>query len=209
MPASGGVGSYNTTSEAEHGSKKKSLMSRIFRIRRRKNITSAIPSYRTSSTPDMEWDLISVMEQDTRIAQYSDSQETNTYVGSLPSYIQQFEEEDERDENKLRLKEEEIQGWTDRITRKTSTPHFSETEKRTSPAIPHSTLNSLQDLTNQLQGRSNYPITSGGFGDIWKCELVKSDETIQVGLSPWQFYMDDDAELDVGSSEDYSCFRVG
>jgi hypothetical protein len=154
------------------------------------------------------------MEQGTRIAQDSDSQETNIYVDSLASAhhtSQQFEE-DERDENKLRLKEEEVQRWTDRITRKTSTPHFSETavtEKRTSPEIPHSMSNSPQDLTNQLQGRSDYPITSGGFGDIWKCELVKSDETIQVGPSSWQIHMDDNAKLDVGGSEDYSCFRVG
>jgi len=37
-----------------------------------------------------------------------------------------------------------------------------------------------QDLTNELQGRSRYPITSGGFGDIWKCELVKPDGTVRV-----------------------------
>ncbi|KAG1867303.1 hypothetical protein DFJ58DRAFT_130968 [Suillus subalutaceus] len=37
-----------------------------------------------------------------------------------------------------------------------------------------------QDLTNELQGRSRYPITSGGFGDIWKCELVKPDGTVKA-----------------------------
>ncbi|KAG2060024.1 WD40 repeat-like protein [Suillus hirtellus] len=37
----------------------------------------------------------------------------------------------------------------------------------------------LQDLTDELQGRSRYPITSGGFGDIWKCNLVKPDMTVQ------------------------------
>ncbi|KAG2035176.1 hypothetical protein BDR03DRAFT_545286 [Suillus americanus] len=39
---------------------------------------------------------------------------------------------------------------------------------------------SPQDLTNELQGRSRYPITSGGFGDIWKCELLKPDGTVQA-----------------------------
>jgi len=37
-----------------------------------------------------------------------------------------------------------------------------------------------QDLTNELQGRSRFPVASGGFGDIWKCELVKPDESVQV-----------------------------
>jgi len=106
MSASGGVGSYNPLSEAEDDSKQKSsLMSRIFGIRRRRNITSAIPSYRAPSTPDMEWDPISLMEQGTRIAQDSDSQKTNisVYNFSIAHHTsQQFEEEDERDENKLR-----------------------------------------------------------------------------------------------------------
>jgi hypothetical protein len=38
-------------------------------------------------------------------------------------------------------------------------------------------LDSLQDLTNQLEGRSNYLIASGDFEDIWKCELVKLNGT--------------------------------
>ncbi|KAG2107360.1 kinase-like domain-containing protein [Suillus cothurnatus] len=45
-----------------------------------------------------------------------------------------------------------------------------------------------QDLTNELQGRSRFPVASGGFGDIWKCELVavktirafESDDEVQI-----------------------------
>ncbi|KAJ8584333.1 hypothetical protein M405DRAFT_468436 [Rhizopogon salebrosus TDB-379] len=40
---------------------------------------------------------------------------------------------------------------------------------------------SLQDLTKELQGRSPFAIASGGFGDIWKCHLVKSNGIIEVG----------------------------
>jgi ferredoxin len=33
---------------------------------------------------------------------------------------------------------------------------------------------------HEVQGRSSYPIASGGFGDIWKCVLVKPSSAIQV-----------------------------
>jgi len=39
---------------------------------------------------------------------------------------------------------------------------------------------SLEDLTDRIQARSNYPIASGGFGDIWKCILVNPNEVVQV-----------------------------
>jgi hypothetical protein len=40
----------------------------------------------------------------------------------------------------------------------------------------------LLDLTHEIHGRSSYPVASGGFGDIWKCVLVKpsTSRTIQV-----------------------------
>jgi hypothetical protein len=39
----------------------------------------------------------------------------------------------------------------------------------------------LPDLTKELQGRGPFAIASGGFGDIWKCQLVKSNGIIEVG----------------------------
>ncbi|KAG1831063.1 kinase-like domain-containing protein, partial [Suillus variegatus] len=36
------------------------------------------------------------------------------------------------------------------------------------------------DLTDELQGRSRYPITSGGFGDIWKCDLLVALPTVTI-----------------------------
>jgi hypothetical protein len=39
----------------------------------------------------------------------------------------------------------------------------------------------LPDLTKELHGRGSFPIASGGFGDIWKCQLVTSNGIIQVG----------------------------
>ncbi|OAX30934.1 kinase-like protein, partial [Rhizopogon vinicolor AM-OR11-026] len=47
---------------------------------------------------------------------------------------------------------------------------------------------SLQDLTNYLQGKSDYPIASGGYGDIWKCELVKASETVEVAVKTIRAY---------------------
>jgi hypothetical protein len=52
-----------------------------------------------------------------------------------------------------------------------------------------------QDLTNELQGRSRYPITSGGFGDIWKCELVKPDGTVQVAVKTIRAFESDNEVL--------------
>jgi hypothetical protein len=39
----------------------------------------------------------------------------------------------------------------------------------------------LPDLTKELRGRGSFAIASGGFGDIWKCQLVKSNGIIEVG----------------------------
>ncbi|KAG1731636.1 uncharacterized protein EDB91DRAFT_1252071 [Suillus paluster] len=45
-----------------------------------------------------------------------------------------------------------------------------------------STSDPLKNLTNELQERPQYPIASGGYGDIWKCVLVKPGETVQVAV---------------------------
>jgi hypothetical protein len=60
----------------------------------------------------------------------------------------------------------------------TSTSPFSETTTEESPG---SASDSPEDLTSKLQRRSRYPIASGGFGDIWKCDLEKASGTVQVG----------------------------
>jgi hypothetical protein len=69
--------------------------------------------------------------------------------------------------------------------RKTSTSQRLETtatiEGQASQTLPGSVSDTLQDFTNQLQRKSNHPVTSGGFGDIWKCNLVKLNEVVQVG----------------------------
>jgi hypothetical protein len=77
--------------------------------------------------------------------------------------------------------------------------------KEVGQGSPDSASDVLQDLTDQLQGRSSYPITSGGFGDIWKCELVKLNEIVQVCTTRGNF-TDNHAEHEVGRSEDHSCF---
>ncbi|KAG1747598.1 kinase-like domain-containing protein [Suillus lakei] len=41
---------------------------------------------------------------------------------------------------------------------------------------------SLQDLTNELQDRSPFAIACGGYGDIYKCYLVKPDGTVPVAV---------------------------
>ncbi|KAG2746361.1 glycoside hydrolase family 38 protein [Suillus brevipes Sb2] len=44
-------------------------------------------------------------------------------------------------------------------------------------------FHSVEDLTHEVQGRSSYPIASGGFGDIWRCVLVKPSSAIQVAVA--------------------------
>ncbi|OAX30887.1 hypothetical protein K503DRAFT_806602 [Rhizopogon vinicolor AM-OR11-026] len=80
-------------------------------------------------------------------------------------------------EDKLRQKEDDGQ-------RKASTLPYSESTATGAQTRQESmdVSDSLPDLTNHLQGRSDYPIASGGFGDIWKCELVKLNETVEVAV---------------------------
>jgi hypothetical protein len=49
-----------------------------------------------------------------------------------------------------------------------------------SPERTRALSHSPQDLTNKLQGKSRYPVACGGFGDIWRCELMNPDGTVQV-----------------------------
>ncbi|KAG1860395.1 hypothetical protein F4604DRAFT_1138525 [Suillus subluteus] len=42
--------------------------------------------------------------------------------------------------------------------------------------------NSLEDFTYQLQGRSSFPTACGGFGDIWKCILVRANRNVDVAV---------------------------
>ncbi|OAX35237.1 WD40 repeat-like protein [Rhizopogon vinicolor AM-OR11-026] len=98
--------------------------------------------------------------------------------------------------------EEEENEWgednqNEEVQCKTCTPPYSNstaTEEQTRQESTHAS-DSLQDLTDQLQGRSNYPITSGGFGDIWKCELVKLNETVQVAVKTIRAFESDNDDL--------------
>ncbi|OAX35236.1 kinase-like protein [Rhizopogon vinicolor AM-OR11-026] len=98
--------------------------------------------------------------------------------------------EDKQNEDKLRPKEDEGQRKTCTAPDAESTP----VEQPTSQGSMHAS-DLLQDLTDQLQGRSNYPITSGGFGDIWRCELVKLDETVQVAVKTIRAFESDNDVL--------------
>jgi hypothetical protein len=40
----------------------------------------------------------------------------------------------------------------------------------------------LQDLTNYINKIGNYPVASGGFGDIWKCIYKTDRRLIEVRL---------------------------
>ncbi|OJA15375.1 hypothetical protein AZE42_12249 [Rhizopogon vesiculosus] len=85
-----------------------------------------------------------------------------------------------RGEDNLRPEEDEVQ-------HKASTSPYSGSTTTEEQTCHESTdaSDSLQDLTNHIQGRSDYPIASGGFWDIWKCELVKPNEIVEVGPSSW------------------------
>jgi hypothetical protein len=152
---------------------------------------SATVSYRASSAPDTEGDHIFTLEQGAGIARDNDRQRSYARIdnpASSPSTPCPFEEaaakqEDEQNEDKLRRKEEELHRMADGVTRKAGISPYSETtatEEQCSEESAGSASDVLEDLSDQLQGRSNLPTMSGGFGDIWKCELVKPNEIVQV-----------------------------
>ncbi|KAG2752833.1 kinase-like protein [Suillus brevipes Sb2] len=74
----------------------------------------------------------------------------------------------------------------------TSTSPSSETTTEESPG---SASDSPEDLTSKLQRRSRYPIASGGFGDIWKCDLEKASGTVQVAVKTIRSFESDNEEL--------------
>ncbi|KAJ8583447.1 kinase-like protein [Rhizopogon salebrosus TDB-379] len=56
----------------------------------------------------------------------------------------------------------------------------------------------LPDLTNilPLPGRSSYPVTYGGFGDIWQCDLVQPSGIVRVAAKTIRFSgLDGDAVM--------------
>ncbi|KAG1867299.1 kinase-like domain-containing protein [Suillus subalutaceus] len=56
-------------------------------------------------------------------------------------------------------------------------------------------LHSLEDLTNKVQRRSSYPVASGGFGDIWKGDLVKHSRVFQVAVKTIRAFESDSNEV--------------
>jgi hypothetical protein len=163
----------------------------ISRLPHQGSAVSATPSYWASSAPDTEGDHIFTLEQGTGIARDNDRRRSYARIdnpASSPSTSCQFEEaaakqEDEQNEDKLRRKGEELHRMADGITRKTDISPYSEAtaiEEQRSEESAGSASDVLEDLSDQLQGRSNLPTMSGGFGDIWKCELVKPNEIVQV-----------------------------
>jgi hypothetical protein len=128
----------------------------------------------------------------TSIARDNDKQRSYAHIdtpasSSFPS--SQFveaaakREADKQNEDKFRPMEKEFHGMADEIVRKTGISPYSETtaiEEQHSQDLAGSASDLLRDLSGQLRGRSDYPTMSGGFGDIWKCELVKLNEIVQV-----------------------------
>lgn len=66
------------------------------------------------------------------------------------------------------------------------------TVRQGSQEHPVSVPSSLQDLTNQLTGRSAYAIASGGFGDIWRCHLLIPNGSVQVAAKAIRAFESDD-----------------
>jgi hypothetical protein len=112
------------------------------------------------------------LEQGTGIARDNDRQRSYARIdnpASSPSTSCQFEEaaakqEDEQDEVKLRRKGEELYRMADGITRKTDISPYSETTA-TEEQRSEESAGSASDVLD---------------GDIWKCELVKPNEIVQV-----------------------------
>ncbi|KAG1719937.1 kinase-like domain-containing protein [Suillus lakei] len=51
---------------------------------------------------------------------------------------------------------------------------------------------SPKDLTDKLKKISPYPVAGGGFGDIWKCDLVKPNGNVQVAVKTIRALQSDD-----------------
>lgn len=59
----------------------------------------------------------------------------------------------------------------------------------------HSSSGLLQDLTKELQNRSTFPVTCGGYGDIYRCYIVKPDGTIPVAVKTIRAFQSDNETL--------------
>lgn len=79
-----------------------------------------------------------------------------------------------------------------------SSPSEITTDELTSEAgqqSAHSLSGLLQDLTKELQKSSPFPITCGGFGDIYKCQLVRPDGTVPVAVKTIRALQSDNEAL--------------
>ncbi|KAG2029522.1 kinase-like domain-containing protein [Suillus americanus] len=56
-------------------------------------------------------------------------------------------------------------------------------------------LHLLEDLTNKVQRRSSCPVAYGGFGDIWKGDLVKHSKVFQVAVKTIRAFESDNKEV--------------
>ncbi|KAG2144140.1 kinase-like domain-containing protein [Suillus bovinus] len=84
----------------------------------------------------------------------------------------------EKEDELRRMEEGRFKGQTARATEE-------ESRKKEKERPPREELHSLEDLTKQVQGRPPYPTAFGGYGDIWKCILVKpSRADVQVPPVP-------------------------
>ncbi|KAG1884466.1 hypothetical protein F4604DRAFT_207905 [Suillus subluteus] len=96
-----------------------------------------------------------------------------------------------RQEDEVRRKDEEA-----RLKGETTRAMDEEFRRK---AEEHNTqwqeLHSLEDLTNKVQRRSSYPVASGGFGDIWKGDLVKHSRVFQVAVKTIRAFESDNNEV--------------
>ncbi|KAG1796466.1 kinase-like domain-containing protein [Suillus variegatus] len=80
----------------------------------------------------------------------------------------------QKEDNLRRMEEDRFKGETARATEEEN--RRGEEER----VLWKEEAHLLEDLTKQVQGRPRYPTAFGGFGDIWKCVLVKPNRPIEV-----------------------------
>ncbi|KAG2363970.1 hypothetical protein BDR07DRAFT_1331384 [Suillus spraguei] len=96
-----------------------------------------------------------------------------------------------RNENEIRHKDGEV-------GLKSETPRATQEEIRRNKDehTRMEELHSLKDLTNEVQEKPYYPTAFGGFGDIWKCVLVKHGSgAVQVAVKTIRAFESDDEEV--------------
>ncbi|KAG1735617.1 uncharacterized protein EDB91DRAFT_1144368 [Suillus paluster] len=117
--------------------------------------------------------------------------EEESRVAQLAQDILRKSEEAKRKEDEVQHKEKEVKRKEKEVRRKEEAAHAKEKEIRRKEeklarrekelARREEELDSPEDLTNEIQGRPQYPTNCGGFGDIWKCDLAKPSGTVAVG----------------------------